>query len=544
MRYAFQTWKSPPPHSLSKVWSTTDVSATLTAHQRQFSFTTMSNEADDLSFVALFPLPFRVLFLVGLGLFGWATNLHGLSLLGIDAAGALELRSAHDDLKPLPMDRQHAGFKFVQDPSTYYAPLYRLSALYASFCFLTWTLYYLATQGNIAYVDPFKFIPALCTLCVLIVLISPYNVVGKRERDAFFSTIRRCLVSPASHPVYFSDVIFADVFTSFAKIYGDLWLSLCMLLPSGSLLALPSQDGLSRWVLPILMSLPYLVRLRQCVIEYAHPSNESRRPLFNALKYASSFPVIFLSAAQRIVVSELIAEKGDQVIKEAWHGEHPLFRLWLLVALVNSVYSFWWDVTNDWGFDLLRPAFLSKPARPQSLPRELFLPALHERSESLTSNFVNPSSSPSSTTPFIPRPSRPKHTFPFGLRPTLLFPLPIYPFVIFLDLVLRLTWGIKLSSHLHAHMQGEGSAFIFWIEIAEIVRRWAWVFVRVEWEIVRRSQGGRARWAGSGDGQRPVPGRTRSMDNPDASDEDVEDVDDESFEKILDAEDEGRMMMP
>jgi hypothetical protein len=70
------------------------------------------------------------------------------------------------------------------------------------------------------------------------------------------------------------------------------------------------------------------VRFRQCVVEYTSPSNDSRRPLLNALKYASSFPVIYLSAAQRLVVSDLVAEKGEQAMEEAWHGEHALFRLW------------------------------------------------------------------------------------------------------------------------------------------------------------------------------------------------------------------------
>jgi hypothetical protein len=53
--------------------------------------------------------------------------------------------------------------------------------------------------------------------------------------------------------------------------------------------------------------------------------NDSRRPLYNALKYASSFPVIFLSAAQRTVVTEMIDDQGDDT--EARHG-NALFRLW------------------------------------------------------------------------------------------------------------------------------------------------------------------------------------------------------------------------
>lgn len=75
-------------------------------------------------------------------------------------------------------------------------------------------------------------------------------------------------------------------------------------------------------------SLPYLIRLRQCLIEYNSPTNTTRRPLFNAIKYASSFPVIFLSAAQRIVISDLLQTHGSSVTQQGWHGEHPLFRLW------------------------------------------------------------------------------------------------------------------------------------------------------------------------------------------------------------------------
>lgn len=64
--------------------------------------------------------------------------------------------------------------------------------------------------------------------------------------------MHRCLF-PSPHRVYFSDVVFADVFTSFAKVLGDVWLSIFMLLPSGSLLAEPAQDGLVRWILPTIM---------------------------------------------------------------------------------------------------------------------------------------------------------------------------------------------------------------------------------------------------------------------------------------------------
>lgn len=47
------------------------------------------------------------------------------------------------------------------------------------------------------------------------------------------------------------------------------------------------------------------------------PTTTTKKSLYNALKYASSFPVIFLSAAQRSILVE-----GEDL------EEHPLFRLW------------------------------------------------------------------------------------------------------------------------------------------------------------------------------------------------------------------------
>jgi EXS family len=92
------------------------------------------------------------------------------------------------------------------------------------------------------------------------------------------------------------------------------------------------------------------VRFRQCVVEYTSPLNNSRRPLWNALKYASSFPVIFLSAAQRLVVLDLVAEKGEVVKQEAWHGEHALFRLWYVSYI--GTFAFLALIAKDEGYSL------------------------------------------------------------------------------------------------------------------------------------------------------------------------------------------------
>lgn len=65
--------------------------------------------------------------------------------------------------------------------------------------------------------------------------------------------------------------------------------------------------------------------------------------MFAALKYTTTFPVIFISALKYHVELEF------------WFGR--LRPLWVLCAVLNSCYSFYWDITKDW--DL---GFVSEPA--------------------------------------------------------------------------------------------------------------------------------------------------------------------------------------
>ena len=62
------------------------------------------------AFSTAYPLPFRVLTLIGLEILLWAINLHVLTSLGIDAAGALDLTDEHPDALILDQaDRAEGG---------------------------------------------------------------------------------------------------------------------------------------------------------------------------------------------------------------------------------------------------------------------------------------------------------------------------------------------------------------------------------------------------------------------------------------------------
>lgn len=115
-----------------------------------------------------------------------------------------------------------------------------------------------------------------------------------------------------------------------------------------------------------------------------------------------------------------------------------------------------------------------------SPPKPLLLPTLHSRSAH-NDHSVNIHHHPSNSV---------SRQGPWGLRPTLLYPLAVYPLAISFNFILRFTWSFKLSSHLHRH--ADGAVIIFWIELAELLRRWMWVFLRVEWEVVRRMEETRA----------------------------------------------------
>lgn len=206
--------------------------------------------------------------------------------------------------------------------------------------------------------------------------------------------------------------------------------------------------------------------------------------------------------------------------------------------LVNSLYSFWWDITNDWGLSLLTPAgWSSSPSvsyafvnTPSHLQTRMSLSAPSGRAaqphaRARSTQHAPTGGAPSLSVPSVepPPPSRPHSptlglggasspskaphahsrghhsrafstafspnvTYPF-LRPILLLPDPlIYYLAIALDLVLRFTWSLKLSSHLHSVHEIESGIFL--MEALEVVRRWMWVYLRIEWEAVRKGGGG------------------------------------------------------
>jgi EXS family len=82
--------------------------------------------------------------------------------------------------------------------------------------------------------------------------------------------------------------------------------------------------------------------------------------------------------------------------------------------------------------------------------------------------------------------NNPEHAW--ALRRQTAFPFDnLYYSAICIDFVLRFTWSLKLSPHLDHFNDWEGGIFV--MELLEVLRRWIWIFFRVETEWVRHNKG-------------------------------------------------------
>lgn len=282
------------------------------------------------------------------------------------------------------------------------------------------------------------------------------------------SVLARIATPSLRQHIQFSDVLVADVLTSFAKVFGDLFLAIVIAVYA---LHGKTMDARTMWMtqtsmgVPLLTSIPSLIRLRQCLSEYyTHPPlNSPTRPLWNALKYASALPVIWLSTWRgRMIPGASAVSSVDSALL--------LSTAWFVSVLVNTVFSFWWDVTNDWGLEILQPQVLA------AAWNQARLPTLQRRSDDDDHIELNTRRSSHSRHASVLRaPEKP-------------LPLPpsVYYVLIGVNLLLRFTWSLKLSSHLHYLVEWERDLLLF--EALELARRSVWLLLRVEWEHVRREK--------------------------------------------------------
>ncbi|KAF9365254.1 protein-ER retention protein [Mortierella sp. NVP85] len=311
-------------------------------------------------------------------------------------------------------------------------------------------------------------VPIFGYLTVLIMIFAPFNILFKKERS-----MRKALFSGFKSEVTFADVILADILTSFARVFGDLAVSLCLMFLD--------RDGTNpdacygSIVVPIMTSIPYLIRLRQCLSEYIESNYTTGRHLMNALKYSSAFPVIIVSAMQKS--SKAASLKGLQY--DGYFTDNSLFKLWLFFVALNSLYSFYWDIYHDWNL-IQTYSVSSSPGTPPNgaIPMSDLSNQTNGGSGASNSATGSSHSSPLANGGGVKQQR-------LGMRSYLHYEYPsFYVMAVVLDFLLRTTWILKLVSNIQIE-EYEGG--VFTMECLEVLRRWIWVLFRMESEMVKRA---------------------------------------------------------
>lgn len=249
-------------------------------------------------------------------------------------------------------------------------------------------------------------------------------------KDCRSFLLQRVVTLVTASEVKFVDVLFADALTSVSKLLADSQVIVCSV--AFAILGQSVFTACSASVVgPILASIPYAIRAFQCWLTYSKKGDQMQ--LINLGKYLSSFPVIWTSALKYNLEPSPDMSEVEQ--NEYRQYDEYLEVLWMYTVVINTIYSFLWDIYMDWGL-----------GRPRS--------------------------------------STGKRQWPF-LRPTLVYQwASLYYIIMPMDLALRATWSLKLSSHLQEHASGQTWIVLF--EVLEVFRRWGWIFFRVEWECISK----------------------------------------------------------
>eukprot|EP01012_Entosiphon_sulcatum_P055207 TRINITY_DN7681_c0_g1_i1.p1 TRINITY_DN7681_c0_g1~~TRINITY_DN7681_c0_g1_i1.p1 ORF type:complete len:446 (+),score=50.68 TRINITY_DN7681_c0_g1_i1:48-1385(+) len=344
-------------------------------------YSTRDTSVVNQKFALVFPLYYRAVALLVLGGWCWGLNVQYLDRCNIEYTALFEME---------PSGKVH------------YRTVYSTAAMFSVTLLVNVTLF--AHAGNSL---PSTYLPILLYVTLLGMVLWPYRPL----RDARYRLLgwlhQTVLLSPFTE-VTFADVILADLLTSYAKVFADMYGTVCVITNAvdfhfhrRTLIACRGRAHGS-----MVASLPSWLRMFQCLNCYFR--ERQVKHLANAIKYGSAFPVLFFSYLNSIA-------PPSQALRTSW----------LASLVVNSLFSFYWDVYRDWGL-----------GNPQSI-----------------------------------------HCF---LRDRLIFRKHWYYIAIPVDLFLRFIWSLQLSPHIY--MDREFQMFV--LEAVEILRRCMWIFFRMEWQYV------------------------------------------------------------
>ncbi|KAI9297453.1 EXS-domain-containing protein [Neoconidiobolus thromboides FSU 785] len=377
----------------------------------------------------IFPVPLRVLFLIFLGPLLYSLNLKGLSNYNINYGRIFNTTPTNNE-EDIILDKKLKKifiylFLGIFLPSLFYFNFYLLNNVKINL------------ESDPQWQFSISHVFLLSIFLSLLLLLMPVDYFFKQERYYFLKLVYKIIFCNYNSTILFSEVLLADMLTSYSRILGDLFSLTWLTIFNNTNKSLLLYNEI---LTPLIIAIPFFLRLKQCCIEFFNNNEKQYKHLSNALKYASAFPVIFLSP----IISKLIY--NEELILNYW-----LFYLWLVFIMFNSLYSFYWDLVMDW---------------------DLYF---KWRNNNEYRNINNNDDNYDSVATY----SSNKYNI---LNRELLFKEPIiYYIIVVINLLLRITWVLKLTQSSHIN---QSPITDFLLELLELFRRFFWIFLRMEKEYL------------------------------------------------------------
>jgi len=403
-------------------------------------------------YIVNLPTIYHSLFFIFLGIWLWGINIHVLEKSGIDCTTLLA--------GPESRSLRNLSSSYINYHNTY-----KLALGYTALLFSSILIYNFCDNY---YEKSYTEWIAVATLIIsFYALLMPHNFLYKKLRNKFVEAIIRIITPTFKIETAFCDVVLADLITSFSKVLGDIFVAFAELFLK--IVVIPIVDGINsdgrsekevsihmhhHILLDVfgafMILFPYLLRLRQCVADYFTKATNAQRTnsFMNALKYASSIPVYFFSGYYSWIETDIKNTSDKNSLESMYRHAKIVFTLWVISSFINSGYSYYWDIFNDWNLCKRR---------------------------------------------------KDGEEFPFFLRPILHFrKYWTYYAVMIIDLVLRFTWFVDVFPIFHMKnpflvddtptvpediikMRIEKLLLSrLLLRILEIIRRWLWIFFRLE----------------------------------------------------------------
>lgn len=360
-----------------------------------------------------FPLPYRICCAILFGVYLWAINVQLLTASHIDVQALIKYTH-----------QSHGSNR-----KSFAKAIYHFAFVLTVYLLASWLIFVVAVSsknlsesGLSLGIRVLDLVPILTLFGFLFAFLLPGNSFHASGRRRFMGILKRILRGGLDVECRFADILIADALTSYNKVLLDMVFTLFIFLSGQTSLTNPNRNYGGDLIAPLTIGFPSLVRFSQCVLDFMRTGATIH--IFNCLKYASAFPVL-------ITAVFLKRYKGVQGETDIF-TEHNIFILWSLTCLINSLFSFYWDVTNDWGLELF-------------------------------SNF-------------------PAYQFHGLRRSKMLSNRNWYYLAVIVDFALRAVWIMKLTYNWQSFPDLETGLFI--LEMLEITRRGMWIYFRTEKEWI------------------------------------------------------------